>query len=106
MTKASLKPDQRKIVDIIEASGFGVIGRLSIRNGLPSFQPAPHITQEVRLGRDPDRVINRSAGDTLEKEFVDLFIQMDKLREGLVDIEVRHSLPFRLVLERRHSEFG
>ena len=51
-------------------------------------------------------MINRSAGDTLEKEFVDLFIQMDKLREGLVDIEVRHSLPFRLVLERRHSEFG
>ena len=35
MTKSSLNPGQRRTVEIIEALGFGVIERLSIRGGLP-----------------------------------------------------------------------
>ena len=45
---------------------------------------------------------NQTDGDlTLKKEFESLFDQLSRLQDGFVDIEVRHSLPFRLVLERR-----
>ena len=35
MTKFSLAPGQRVVVEIIEGLGFGVIERLIIRGGLP-----------------------------------------------------------------------
>jgi hypothetical protein len=38
---------------------------------------------------------------TLKKEFESLFNQLSRLGDGVVDIEVPHRLPFRLVLERR-----
>ena len=36
--------------------------------------------------------------------FENLFDQLGRLRDGFVDIEVQHSAPFRLVLERRYEE--
>jgi hypothetical protein len=33
-----------------------------------------------------------------------VFDRFRGLGDGIVDIEVRHSLPFRLVLKRRHKE--
>jgi len=40
----------------------------------------------------------------LKKEFENLFEQLSRLGNGFVDIEVRHRLPSRLVLERRYKE--
>jgi hypothetical protein len=51
--------------------------------------------------RQPDR---SDAGLTLKKEFKDLFDQLNRLPDGIVDIEVQHSQPFRLVVERRYEE--
>src|SRR4051812_27105014 len=95
ITKASLKPEQCKIIEIIEALGFGLIGRLLVKDGLPSFKPEPRITQEVRFGRDHEHTFHSRAGDTLRQEFAELLAQMNKVSEGFIDIEVRHSLPFR-----------
>jgi hypothetical protein len=54
-----------------------------------------------RPGRQPDRTC---ADLTLKKEFESLFDQLTRLRNRVVDIEVQHSLPFRLVLERPYKE--
>jgi hypothetical protein len=92
-------------VEIIEALGFGVIERLLIRGGLPWYDREPRIVQTIKLGSGPERQPDRSdAGLTLKKEFESLFEQLDRLRDGIVDIEVQHSLPFRLVRERRYKE--
>lgn len=105
MTKASLNPDQRRTVEVIESLGFGVIERLLIRGGLPCFEPEPRIVQAIKLDSEtvaqPDRGCTHL---TLKKEFESLFEQLSRLRDGIVDIEVRHSLPSRLVLERRYKE--
>jgi len=104
MTKFSLSPSQRRTVEIIEALGFGVIERLLIRGGLPCYEPEPRIVQAIKLAaseRQPDPC---SADLTLKKEFEGLFDQLTRLRDGIVDIEVRHNLPFRLVVERRYKE--
>jgi hypothetical protein len=105
MTKTSLEPNQRRIVEIIEALGFGVIERLMIRGGLPCYEPEPRIVQAIKLDSEPQRQPERGHADlTLKKEFESLFDQLARLRDGVVDIEVRHSLPFRLVRERSCKE--
>jgi hypothetical protein len=102
MTKSSLNPVQRQTVEIIESLGFGSIERLWIRGGLPCYEPEPRIVQAIKLDSEPQWQPERGHADlTLKKEFVSLFDQLSRLRDGVVDIEVRRSLPFRLVLERR-----
>ena len=54
MTKSSLNPDQYPLVEIIEALGFGVIQGLSVRGGVPSYQPEPRIVQTIKLDSDPE----------------------------------------------------
>jgi hypothetical protein len=105
MIKSSLDPGQRRTVEIIEALGFGVIERLSIRGGLPCYEPEPRIVQTIKLDTEPERQPERGHHDlTPKKEFERLFDQLGQLRDGVVDIEVRHSAPFKLVLERRNEE--
>lgn len=105
MTKSSLNPGQRRTVEIIEALSFGVIERLLIRGGLPCYEPEPRIVQAIKLNSEPERQPNRGCADLmLKREFETLFDQLSRLRDGIVDIEVRHSLPSRLVLERRYKE--
>ena len=102
MTKSSLNLGQRQTVEIIEALGFGVIERLLIRGGSPCYEPEPRIVQAIKLDAELEKRTDGGQADlTLKKEFESLFDQLNRLRDGVVDIEVRHSLPFRLVLERR-----
>ena len=102
MTKSSLNPGQRQTVEIIEALGFGVIEHLLIRGGSPCYQPEPRIVQAIKLDSGPQEQPDHSDADlTLKKEFESLFDQLSRLGDATVDIEVRHSAPFKLVLERR-----
>jgi hypothetical protein len=56
------------------------------------------------LDSDPEWQPDGGHADlTLKKEFESLFDQLSRLRDGVVDIEVRHNVPFRLVLERRYN---
>lgn len=106
MTKASLNPDQRRTVDIIEALDFGVVERLLIRGGVPCYDQEPRIVQTIKLAPQPDRQPHHHDADlSLNKAFKNLFDQLGHLPDGLVDVEVQHSRPFRLILERRYEEF-
>jgi hypothetical protein len=105
MTKSSLNPGQRRTVEIIESLCFGVIEHLLIRGGLPCYDPKPRIVQTIKLSSEPEKPPARSCADlTMKKEFETLFDQLSRLDDATVDIEIRHGLPFRLVLERRHKE--
>jgi hypothetical protein len=105
VTKSSLSAGQSRAVEIIEALGFGLIEGLSIRGGLPCYDPEPRIVQAIKLAPRSERQPDRSGADlTLKKEFESLFDQLTQLRDGVVNIEVQHSRPFRLVLERRYKE--
>jgi len=105
MTRSSLNPGQVRTLEIIEVLGFGAIERLLIRGGVPCYEPEPRIIQTIKLGPERERQPNLNSADvTLKKEFESLFGHFTRLRDGIVDIEVRHGLPFRLVLERRCKE--
>ena len=105
MTKSSLNPWQRRIVEITETLSFGVIEGLLIRGGLPYYVPEPVIVQEIKLNsKPPQQLAYDHANLTLKKEFESLFDQLTRLRDGVVDIEVQHGAPFKLVLERSYRE--
>jgi hypothetical protein len=105
MTKSSLNPGQRRTVEIIEALGFGVVEGLLIRDGSPCFEPEPSVVQAIKLDSTPERSARRINADlTLKVEFERLFDELRQLHETVVDIEIRHRLPFRLVVKRRFEE--
>ena len=105
MNKSSLELNQRRIVEIIEALGFGVIERLLIRGGLPCYEPEPRIVQSIKLDSEPERQTELGDPDlTLRKEFEGLFDQLARFRDGVVDIEVKHGAPFRLIVKRSCRE--
>ena len=107
LTKYSLAPDQRGIVEIIEGLGFGRIERLQVHCGELFCDSACRIVQEIKLGSVREHQSGPGKADLpLKKEFEDLFSELRRFRDGIVHIEVRHGLPFRLVLERRHTEFA
>jgi hypothetical protein len=103
MTKFSLNADQFRTMEIIEALGFGVIEGLVIRGGLPCYEPEPVIFQTIKLGLTSDRQSDDDRAD-LKQEFVSLFDQFRRLGDGVVDIEVLHRIPFKLVVSRRYQE--
>ncbi len=104
MTKLSLSPEKRWTVEIIQQLGFGQIEQFSIRNGKPCFDPLPRVVEEVRLASDSERRPAANDADmTLKQEFENLFDHLKRLRTGVVVIEVRHSLPFRLIAERDYA---
>jgi hypothetical protein len=107
MIRSSLNPDLRRIVEIIEALRFGVIERLSIRDGVPCYEPEPQVLESIKL--DSKTAGPSSCDDaelTLKKEFVSLFDQLSRLSDGIVNIEVRHGAPFKLEIVRRYTALG
>jgi hypothetical protein len=101
MTRSALDPDQRKLVALVEGLRFGVVERLSIRGGSPCYEPAPRVIQTVKLDSVTEPQPDLGAELTLKKEFENLFDYLSRLGDATVDIEIRHSAPFRLVLEHR-----
>jgi hypothetical protein len=94
-------------MEIIEELVFGRIEQLRIRDGLPCYDPAPRVLQEFKLSSEPERHPDHDTTVvTLKREFERLFDHLNRLSDGMVNIEVRHRLPFRLVLERRYKEIA
>lgn len=105
MTKRSLHASQLRIVEIIEALGFGVIEGLSIRGGTPCWETDTNIIETIKLDSERQRQPERTSPDlSLAKDFIRLFDQLSRLGDGIVDIEVRHHRPFRLVVRRSYKE--
>jgi hypothetical protein len=101
MTKSDLNPAQLKTVELIEALQFGSIEGLAIQDGFPNYEIEPRIVQDIKLDAVAEVTRNQLVGDrTLKNNFELLFDQFRRLKNGAVAVEVRHSLPFRLVIER------
>lgn len=105
----ALNPSERRLIKIIDQLGFGCVEGLWIQQGQPCFTRAPRIVQEIKLGSETDRSgppSDRPDGNfTPKKEFESLFGQLSGISDGIVDIDVRHSLPFRVIRERCLEEF-
>lgn len=85
----------------IRAIGFGRIEALHVRSGQPLPDPPARMIREFKLGGS-DHQTDRS--DYLNKRQVrELLALFEQIGDGVIDcIEVRHGLPFRVVLTNQH----
>jgi len=106
MTSAQLSHQGQRLITWMRSIRFGRIENLQIRCGEPVLDPSPRIVREYKFGVVSEKDASNVPGNfTLKSEVVELFRVFTKLQDGRVDVlELRHGLPFRLVVTDSHSE--
>lgn len=101
MTKASLSAGRRRLLETMQRLNFGRIEDLEIRGGDPVFNPAPRFVQDIKLGGENGPRPELGATDfVLKSQVAEFFDYLSRLGDGTVEtIEVKHGLPFKLVIE-------
>lgn len=99
-TKSSLSEPRRRLLAAMQRLNFGRIEGLAIRNGEPVFQPAPRITQDIKIGGEngprPELALEDFA---LKSPVLELFDHLARIGDGTVDsLEVKYGMPFRIVV--------
>jgi hypothetical protein len=98
----SLTSGQRLLLEIIESLRFGRLERVTVHLGIPAFEPAPQVFEDVKLGSELDACHQASTGATLARDFEHLFRVLNQVGDGVVNIEIRNNRPFRVTFARRH----
>ncbi len=106
MHMEGLSPAKQRLLRLFQTINFGRIEELEIRNGEPEFNPPPRIFVELKLdaadGSRPESRLNRFP---LRSQVERFFDQISRLKDGAVEvIEIRHGLPFRMVVEAMPAE--
>jgi hypothetical protein len=104
-TKRSLDPAQLKLVEAIEELGWGRIEQIPICDGSPWLEAAAQTIREIKLGSKTESFERSQADHTLKAEFDQLLDQLLELGDGLVDVEIRHGIPFKLFVRRCGKEW-
>jgi len=104
LTKRTLDPAQLKLVEAIEELGFGRIEQIPVCDGSPCLERATQTVREIKLGSEPEPFERCPANLTLRAEFERLLNELSRLGDGLVDVEIRHGAPFKLLVRRRGKE--
>lgn len=101
MTKTSLSAPRRRLLETMQRLNFGRIEDLEIRNGEPMFNPAPRVVQDIKLGgENGPRPELGTADFALKSQVAEFFDYLSRMGDGSVEsIEVKHGLPFKLVIE-------
>lgn len=100
-TKGALSPARQRLLQTMQELNFGRIENLRVHAGEPLFIPAPRIIRDIKIGGEngprPQAYHNDFA---LKAQFAEFFDHLSRLGHGSVTaIEVKHGLPFRLVIE-------
>ena len=100
-TKSSLSTALRQLLETMQRLGFGRIEGLTIQGGEPCFHPPPKIIKEIKMGAENGPRPELTYDDfNLKSQVAELFSHLSHLSDGSVVIEVKHGLPFRLVVEQ------
>lgn len=101
MTKARLSEPRRRLVEVMQQMCFGRIDGLTVRAGEPVFDPRPRLIRDIKLGGDTLPQPESNSGDfALKIQVVELLDHLTEIQDGIVQsIEVKHGLPFRLMVE-------
>lgn len=98
--KSSLSANRRRLVELMQRLSFGRIENLILRAGEPTWEAAPRVVREVKFGGDGARRETACADFELKAPMVEFLRELDDLGDALIEsIEVKHGLPFRMVVE-------
>jgi hypothetical protein len=101
-----LSAPRQRLVRLFQTINFGRIEELEIRNGEPEFSPPPRVFVELKLDReDGPRAERHLEQFQLLGQVARFFDQLARLGDGTIErIDVRHGLPFRMVIEAAPAE--
>jgi hypothetical protein len=105
VSKSSLLPCKRRLLEIMQTLNFGTIESLAVASGKPVLDPPPKITREVKFGAENGARPESSFEDfVLKVQVRELFDAIFEIGDGVIDrIEIRHGLPFRMMLTARNG---
>lgn len=106
-TKKALSSARKQLLELMQRYNFCRIENLAVRaGGEPVLDSAVRITQELKIGADHGPRPKLEKEDfLLQAPIIELFEHLERLGEGRIAvIEVRHGLPFRLVVEQPSPE--
>ena len=108
-TKTSLSPSRQRLIEEMQQLYFGRIENLAIQHGEPVFSPPPQLIQDIKLGAGENGCRPEAYREDfmLRSSVIELFHHLELLGSGNVAaIEVRHGLPFRIVINRSTAEIS
>ena len=96
----SLDGPSRWLVDTCRQLGFGRIERLTVEKGLPCRTPSPRIVREIKFCSDGAERPSGNGDFQLKSQVVEMLQAIARLPDGEIEaIEVKHGLPFRMIVE-------
>ena len=106
MKVEDLSSAKQRLLRLFQTINFGRVEELEIRAGEPEFSPAPRIFLELKLDTaNGPRSESRLDRFPLRNQVERFFAQIAQLKDGNIElIEVRHGLPFRMVIEAMSAE--
>ena len=88
-------------MELMQQLCFGRIENLTIHAGEPTFDPPPKVSREFKFGPENARQLGPSDDFVLKSHFNELFDHLEQIGDGSIAVlEIRHGLPFRLVVEQ------
>jgi hypothetical protein len=100
-SKSELSKPRRYLLELMQRINFGRIEGLVVRGGEPAFDSRARIIREIKLGGEhsPYHAMER-ADFELKAQVIELFEHITALGNGTIGcLDVKHGLPFRLVIE-------
>ena len=103
LSKQSVSPARRQLVELMQRVNFGRIEGLVVRDGDPVFddRSPPRVVLEVKFGGDNGPRPESSIADfSLKTQVADLFAHLNRLGNGRIEaLTVKHGLPFGMHVE-------
>jgi hypothetical protein len=101
LRKQDLSLPRRGLLELCQRLNFGRIERFQIRKGEPHATPVTRVLRELKFpGENAPRSEADRADFALKAQVVELFAAFESLGNGDIDyLEVKHGLPFRVVIE-------
>lgn len=103
--KSALSARWKRLLEVMQVVNFGRIEQLTVAAGEPASNPPPKIIREVKFGAENGARPESSLNDfVLKVEVRELFDAISQIGDGIIErIEVRHGLPFRMIVGERHE---
>ncbi len=106
MHVSDLSANKQRLLRLFQAINFGRVEELEVRDGEPQFSPAPRVFVELKL--DVENGVRPESGLAqfpLRSQVGRFFSQLARLEDVTVEcIDIRHGLPFRMVVEATPAE--
>ena len=100
VTKASLTPAKRRLVELMQEINYGRLEGLEVRDREPVLDPPPRVVRQIVFGKDnAPHTARKQDSFALKKSVAELFEVFDRERSFLIlELVIDNGLPIRMTV--------